>query len=96
MNYWSGHLVPESSQLLLPNPLPPLHLCQHPVVHNYHHGDHDGGDDEDRHDPFPVGSYHPSISANTLVCNMVFVGTVIMMVVVAKKNLMHNCYYGES
>ena len=39
---------------------------------------------------------HPSISANTLVCNIVFVGTVIMMVVVAKKNLMHNCYCGES
>ena len=39
---------------------------------------------------------HPSISANTLVCNIVFVGTVTMMVVVAKKNLMHNCYYGES
>ena len=47
-NDLSGHLVPECSKLLLPNPLPPLHLCQHPVVHNYHHGDHDGGDDDDQ------------------------------------------------
>ena len=31
------HLVPKGSQLLLPDPFPPLHLGQHPA-HKDHHG----------------------------------------------------------